>query len=37
VSAHWTSPQLTDTSITASPDARPGKTTFADWLADNHK
>jgi uncharacterized protein YbjT (DUF2867 family) len=28
---------LTDTSITAGSDAHLGKTTFADWLAHNHK
>jgi uncharacterized protein YbjT (DUF2867 family) len=29
--------KLTDTSITAGPDAHLGKTTFAEWLAQNHK
>ena len=28
---------LTDSSITAGPDAHLSKTTFAEWLAHNHK
>jgi uncharacterized protein YbjT (DUF2867 family) len=35
--ARYFGTELTDTSITAGPDARLGTTTFADWLADNHK
>jgi uncharacterized protein YbjT (DUF2867 family) len=29
--------KLTDTSITGGPDAHLGKTTFAEWLAHNHR
>lgn len=35
--ARYFGTQLTDTSITAGPDARLGKTSFAEWLAHNHK
>jgi uncharacterized protein YbjT (DUF2867 family) len=33
--ARYFGTELTDTSITAGPDARLGKTTFAEWLAHN--
>jgi uncharacterized protein YbjT (DUF2867 family) len=35
--ARYFGTELTDTSITAGPDAHLGKTSFADWLARNHK
>jgi uncharacterized protein YbjT (DUF2867 family) len=35
--ARYFGTELTDTSITAGPDARLGKTSFAEWLAHNHK
>jgi uncharacterized protein YbjT (DUF2867 family) len=35
--ARYFGTELTDTSITAGPDARLGKTGFAEWLAHNHK
>jgi uncharacterized protein YbjT (DUF2867 family) len=35
--ARYFGTELTDTSITARPDARLGTTTFAQWLAANHK
>jgi uncharacterized protein YbjT (DUF2867 family) len=35
--ARYFGTELTDTSITAGPDARLGPTTFAQWLAANHK
>jgi uncharacterized protein YbjT (DUF2867 family) len=35
--ARYFGTELTDTSITAGPDARLGKTSFAEWLADNRK
>jgi uncharacterized protein YbjT (DUF2867 family) len=35
--ARYFGTELTDTSITAGPDARLGKTTWAEWLAVNHK
>ncbi|MBO0693517.1 MAG: SDR family oxidoreductase [Acidimicrobiaceae bacterium] len=35
--ARYFGTELTDTSITAGPDARLGKTTFAEWLAHHHK
>jgi uncharacterized protein YbjT (DUF2867 family) len=35
--ARYFGTELTDTSITAGPDAHLGKTTFAEWLAHNHK
>jgi uncharacterized protein YbjT (DUF2867 family) len=35
--AHYFGAELTDASITAGPDARLGRTTFAEWLAVNHK
>jgi uncharacterized protein YbjT (DUF2867 family) len=35
--ARYFGTELTDTSITAGPDARLGTTTFAQWLAVNHK
>jgi uncharacterized protein YbjT (DUF2867 family) len=35
--AHYFGTELTDTSITAGSDAHLGKTTFAEWLAHNHK
>jgi uncharacterized protein YbjT (DUF2867 family) len=35
--ARYFGTELTDDSITASPDARLGKTTFAQWLAVNHR
>ena len=35
--ARYFGTELTDTSITAGPDARLGKTTLADWLAQHHK
>jgi uncharacterized protein YbjT (DUF2867 family) len=35
--ARYFGTELTDTSITAGPDARLGKTGFAEWLVHNHK
>ncbi|MGH7912770.1 MAG: SDR family oxidoreductase [Candidatus Dormibacteraceae bacterium] len=35
--ARYFGTELTDDSITAGPDARLGKTSFAEWLADHHK
>lgn len=35
--ARYFGTELTDTSITAGPDARLGKTSFGEWLAHNHK
>jgi uncharacterized protein YbjT (DUF2867 family) len=35
--ARYFGTELTDASITAGPDARLGATTFAEWLAVNHK
>ncbi|WP_020578257.1 SDR family oxidoreductase [Actinopolymorpha alba] len=35
--ARYFGTELTDTSITAGPDARLGKTTLAEWLAQHHK
>jgi uncharacterized protein YbjT (DUF2867 family) len=35
--ARYFGTELTDTSITAGPDAHLGKTSFAEWLAHNHK
>jgi uncharacterized protein YbjT (DUF2867 family) len=35
--ARYFGTELTDTSITAGPDARLGMTTFTEWLAVNHK
>jgi len=35
--ARYFGTELTDTSLTAGPDARLGKTSFAEWLAHNHK
>jgi uncharacterized protein YbjT (DUF2867 family) len=35
--ARYFGTELTDTSITAGSDAHLGKTSFADWLAHNHK
>jgi uncharacterized protein YbjT (DUF2867 family) len=35
--ARYFGTELSDTSITAGPDAHLGKTTFAEWLAHNHK
>lgn len=35
--ARYFGTELTDDSITAGPNARLGSTTFADWLAVNHK
>lgn len=35
--ARYFGTELTDTSITAGPDARLGRMTLADWLAVNHK
>jgi uncharacterized protein YbjT (DUF2867 family) len=35
--ARYYGTELTDSSITAGPDARLGKTTFAEWLAVNRK
>ncbi|HYZ56877.1 MAG TPA: SDR family oxidoreductase [Streptosporangiaceae bacterium] len=35
--ARYFGTELTDTSITAGPDARLAKTSFAEWLAYNHK
>jgi uncharacterized protein YbjT (DUF2867 family) len=35
--ARYFGTELTDTSITAGPDARLGKTNFAAWLAHNHR
>ena len=35
--ARYFDTELTDASITAGPDARLGATTFAEWLAVNHK
>ena len=35
--ARYFGTELTDASITAGPDARLGRTTFAEWLAVNHK
>jgi uncharacterized protein YbjT (DUF2867 family) len=35
--ARYFGTELTDTSITAGPDARLGKTNFAEWLADDRK
>jgi uncharacterized protein YbjT (DUF2867 family) len=35
--ARYFGTELTDTAITAGPDAQLGKTTFAEWLAHNHK
>jgi uncharacterized protein YbjT (DUF2867 family) len=35
--ARYFGTELTDTSITAGPDAHLGKTSFAEWLARNHK
>src|SRR5436309_12597947 len=35
--ARYFGTELTDTSITAGPDARLGTTTLAQWLAANHK
>ncbi|MBO0728880.1 MAG: SDR family oxidoreductase [Acidimicrobiaceae bacterium] len=35
--ARYFGTELTDTSITAGPDAQLGKTTFAEWLAQSHK
>ncbi len=37
VHARYFGTELTDSSITAGPNARLGKTTFAEWLAANHK
>ncbi|HVA07848.1 MAG TPA: SDR family oxidoreductase [Acidimicrobiales bacterium] len=34
--ARYFGTELTDTSITAGPDARLGRTSFAEWLAHNH-
>lgn len=36
-SARYFGTQLTDTSMTAGPDARLGKTSLADWLAGGHE
>jgi hypothetical protein len=35
--ARYFGTELTDTSLTAGPEARLGKTSFAEWLAHNHK
>ncbi|MEQ7009351.1 SDR family oxidoreductase [Actinopolymorpha sp. B17G11] len=35
--ARYFGTELTDTSITSGPDARLGKTTLAEWLAQHHK
>ena len=35
--ARYFGTELTDTSLTAGSDARLGKTSFAEWLAHNHK
>lgn len=35
--ARYFGTELTDSSITAGPDAHLGRTTFTEWLADNHK
>ena len=35
--ARYFGTELTDTSLTAGPDARLGKMSFAEWLAHNHK
>ncbi len=35
--ARYFGTELTDTSLTAGPDARLGKTSFAEWVAHNHK
>jgi uncharacterized protein YbjT (DUF2867 family) len=35
--ARYFGTELTDTSITAGPHARLGTTSFAQWLAANHK